>query len=149
MKKMSRKCSFESCERSIWARGFCQMHDPKPKKPLKSRGYIKKVTPNSIKKKEEKKEFNKLMLEGFIQFFKNHPTRCCEECSRVIREEYFGTINVHHTLPKANEKYKSIALNPKYWMLLCQDCHSSWEISNKGDKIRQRTEENIKIFENE
>jgi len=48
---------------------------------------------------------------------------------------------VHHLLPKSIEKYKKIALNSEYWMLLCGDCHSNWENSSKGDKVATRTAE--------
>lgn len=63
----------------------------------------------------------------------------CECCGTTLSKE-FSTINVHHLLPKA--KYKEVALNTDYFMLLCPKCHTEFETSPSEKKhkiIYERT----------
>jgi 5-methylcytosine-specific restriction endonuclease McrA len=67
----------------------------------------------------------------------------CECCSKLLPRQ-FSTINVHHLLPKS--KYPEVFLNSEYWMLLCADCHMSWELSGKSEFIKNKTQEASKHY---
>ncbi len=135
---IKKTCKYEGCESTkIWSRGFCRQHTFY--KPLeKSNKPIKKISENGKIKKEEKKEYTKKQFELFRKFYDEHPIKKCEQCGINIYKCL--SINVHHLLPKAIEKYKKVALESKYWMLLCGNCHSAWENSSVGDKIKIRTD---------
>ncbi len=129
----------------IWSKSMCKLcfNKKNVQKPIKKSYLSKKPTERALIKKEAKKEYTEKQFELFQVFYNEHKTKRCEQCNINISQCL--SINVHHLLPKSIEKYKKIALDSRFWMLLCGNCHSSWENSNKGDKITIRT----KIAKNE
>lgn len=96
------------------------------------------------RKKKSKEQIEENRLETTIMHNKMYDwwfsfgyNKKCEACS-IKLPYYFSTLNVHHLLPKS--KYKDVKLDSKYWMLLCQDCHSKWENYPIDVKIIERTE---------
>jgi 5-methylcytosine-specific restriction endonuclease McrA len=109
-----------------------------PPKPIEKRyeiavkTSIKKISDKQKEKNKIKKEntalLHKVMYEWWGSF---GDYKSCECCGATLPKE-FSTINVHHLLPKA--KYKEVALNTDYFMLLCQKCHSEFETSPSENK---------------
>jgi 5-methylcytosine-specific restriction endonuclease McrA len=98
---------------------------------------IKKQTEKQKIKKQERSESSKVMIGVFIDFYREHNTKCCEECGVKITE--LRTYNVHHVLPK--HLYPELKNDTSNFMLLCQQCHSNWETLRKGDNIQKRYDE--------
>lgn len=71
----------------------------------------------------------------------------CGNCGYDTPKQ-FSVMNVHHLLPKA--KFRDIQLNSLYFMLLCNDCHGSFELSPNRIKhmFIYRNMENAKIHYN-
>ncbi len=63
----------------------------------------------------------------------------CEQCNKRLPKQ-FSTMQVHHLLPKNLKEFKKVMFEEKYWMLLCNNCHKSWEDHLRGDIIKERTQ---------
>ena len=139
MKK--KQCKQDGCDSSfIWSKGYCRYHYLKE---FPSKG-IRKETPNSIKKRGEKKEYTLKQTELFLQFYKEHSTKKCFECGCNVDGKSSG--NFHHFLEKGIRKYKKYALEIWNLGLVCLSCHSSWHMSGKGENIKNKTEELKEIY---
>lgn len=110
-------------------------------KPIISKKPILKVSEKQKEKNKIKKENIPLLHSTMHEWWKTFGDfKTCECCGVEIQGE-FSIVNVHHLLPKA--KYKDVDLNTDYFMLLCGDCHTSFEIAPnriKHKAIYDRTE---------
>lgn len=119
---------------SIDGRKYCKNCFLRLKKPT-----IKKISDKQKIKNQENSKHTFLLHRIMYDWWNSFGIlKYCECCNKRL-PTMFSTINVHHLLPKA--KYKEEALNIDYFMLLCADCHSSWEIMPKNEIIKKRTEE--------
>lgn len=125
-------CQMEGCTSRVWSGGKCRLHAPKA--PIK-RGFLKRKPSSPA---PQKREDGERMFKEMAFWYNTRPERRCEQCGERLPLQ-FSTVYVHHLLPKA--KYKDVKFDSSYWMMLCVDCHSTWEQSFKGDVIRLRTEE--------
>jgi 5-methylcytosine-specific restriction endonuclease McrA len=128
IKQKKKLCKSCDTEQYIFSKGLCKRCSVKPYKK------IKQVSDKQLVKIEGKKEDTKLMLLVFDQFYKKHLIKSCEQCGKKITE--LRTYNVHHLLEKRN--YPEFKFDTNNLMLLCGDCHSTYETSLKGDKIIER-----------
>lgn len=127
-KKICKECN---TEQYIFSKGLCKKCAAKSyKKP-------KQVSSKQQEKLDKNKIDTELMKKCFQLFYKNHPTKCCEQCDKKITE--LRTYNVHHLLEKRN--YLEYKFDLNNFMLLCADCHSTYESIMKGDKIIEQLNE--------
>lgn len=104
-------------------------------KPIVSKKPIVKVSEKQKEKNQNKKENTALLHSIMYKWWKTFGDfKTCESCGVEIQNK-FSVINVHHLLPKA--KYKDVALDPRYFMLLCGDCHTSFEIAPNRIKHKE------------
>lgn len=101
---------------------------------LKNGKKIKQISDKQLVKIQDRKDETKLMILVFEKFYENHTTKSCEQCGKKITE--LRTYNVHHLLEKRN--YPEYKFDTDNLMLLCGDCHSTYETSLKGDKIIEK-----------
>src|SRR6185437_9965424 len=122
------------CNNPRFSKGYCKSHQSlNTIKPPKS---IKKISDKGLVKRKEKVDYTQKQFKLFIEFYLTHPTKTCFECGRFISQ--LTSCNVHHCLPKS--RYKNIALDTTYWVLVCFDCHQSTETNiNNTPKIKEHT----------
>lgn len=154
----SKVCIVEGCKQSRFSSGYCKFHqslrtDKSRNLKNSSRNLlnpwkkpIKKISEKGLIKRELKKEYTKTQFKLFQEFYDNHLEKTCFECNSKINE--LRSYNVHHCLPKA--KYKEIALDSKYWLLLCLECHSKVEtLLDSAPKVKEYTIKLLKNYEKE
>jgi hypothetical protein len=87
-----------------------------------------------------------LLHKKMFEWWKSFGSRKhCQSCN-VLLPNFFSTINVHHLLPK--HKFVDVKFDEKYWMLLCEKCHCSWELSPSNKNIEERTKKAKNDYEN-
>lgn len=111
---------------------------------------IASFSEEGILEKQEKLENTALLHKTMFEWWKSFGIdRYCDCCDKRLPLEFSVTF-VHHLLPKS--KYKDVALDSNYFMLLCADCHTSFEISPnkiKHKAIYERTKEALKKYYDE
>jgi 5-methylcytosine-specific restriction endonuclease McrA len=106
---------------------------------------IRKVSEKRAKKIEEGKEILKMDEEMRVMIWANS-AHVCQSCGSHLGNK-FKNWNFHHLLPKA--KYPQFRHEPANIMLLCLECHSRAEHTNKDlipPKVVARTLEAEKLF---
>ena len=128
IKQKKKVCKVCNTEQFIFSKKMCKSCS------LKSGKRLRQVSDKQLVKIEKEKLERSEMLLVFEQFYEKHITKSCGECGKSITE--LRTYNVHHLLEKRN--YPEFKFDTDNLMLLCGDCHSTYETSFKGDKIIER-----------
>lgn len=120
----------------------CNTHPAFIWKRINGKPYCKMCAYRIEKDLSENQETNLKKIENtqilhntMLNWWKSLGTyKYCENCGLILPTT-FSVNNVHHLLPKA--KYRDVSLNTSYFMLLCNDCHGSYEIS--PNRIKHKT----------
>jgi uncharacterized protein with PIN domain len=71
---------------------------------------------------------SKTLEDYYLDHFKNiYTPNCCENCDKEIYK--LNSSNIAHILPKS--KFPSVALEYYNYLLLCGNCHSTFDSSFK------------------
>jgi len=134
--------------KNIEGKPYCKVCTTKlePQKAFVKAG-INKISEKQKEKNKVKKQDTAILHKTMFEWWKSFGgIKTCENCGLRLPNE-FSTINVHHLLPK--HKFKNQALNTNYYMLLCQDCHTGFEVfpNKKHESIYNRTKIALKDYE--
>lgn len=129
-------CLQTDCSNPIFSHGYCKYHQrnrPKQTKTTKDRGLFKRDEPS---KNNGNFELDKLFYNS-IWDSREHK---CFNCESQLPSEPL-TLYFHHILPKRN--YPELRHTDWNIVILCPDCHSSFEMypnERKHKKIIELTE---------
>ena len=117
-------CNVENCNRNVWSKGKCSIHQEK--KPLSSGKGLSKRSVKIFTGVQEAKSFEKfLMLEEFFELcWKNKPHY--SEVSGKFLGNTYSSLYQHHILAKS--KYPNACFDEENIVFFTPDEHASVEL---------------------
>ena len=140
-------CSVENCNRNVWSRGKCSIHQNKKPlssgKGLKPKKFMKIYT--GIEGKKLYKEINslKLLKDFFAKCWDNKPHY--SEVSGKFLGNICSSLYQHHILSKS--KYPEACLDEENIIFLTPEEHASVELDMyRYEEINKRREQLLKKY---